>query len=294
MNSRETNRNICETLQAIVPQLGEAERKEYFNLHYWRYAETLKECAGWFGARVLDIGITPGHMAMVLRRFGCEVFGITDHEGQAQGRYGQDSDLTGRWAREKITVRCALVDKEPLPFPDSCFDGVLFTEVLEHLLYDPKMLVHEIHRVLKPGGGVVVSTPNVVRIENRLKALLGRNTYPRVEDFYYAADLYKRHNREYTLRELVDLFVPPFVLKEGRYIMLWEFAVPISTKGKVYDLREFAEITGQEQVSGEAWAGVSFRTVAAKSLLRLCKRLYPPFRSGLLASFVSPVRAGRE
>src|SRR6267378_813656 len=109
-------------LEAIVPRLSDAERKEYFNLHYWRYAETLTEMVPWSGKRVLDIGIIPGHMAMALRYLGCDVSGVTDDRLQ---------EMNGRWAAEKIAVRRAIVDREPLPFPDDYFDGVLFTEVLE-------------------------------------------------------------------------------------------------------------------------------------------------------------------
>ena len=262
-------------LEAIIPRLSEAERKEYFNLHYWRYAETLTEMLSWSGKRVLDIGIIPGHMAMALRHLGCDVSGVTD-----------DRPLKGmndRWAAEKIAVSRAIVDKEPLPFPDDYFDGVLFTEVLEHLLYDPRKLVDEIYRVLRTKGELVVSTPNVLRVENRIKVLLGRNIYPQHEYFYFS-DLYQRHNREYTMQELIDLFRPRFLTKKIRYIMLTEFAVPVSENGKVFDIREYAEVEkGRTNRNGSPW----HLKETAKLFLRLPKFLYPPFRSGLLASFVS-------
>jgi SAM-dependent methyltransferase len=260
-------------LEAIVPRLGEAERKEYFNLHYWRYAETLREMVPWSGKRVLDIGIIPGHMAMALRHLGCDVCGVTDAR----------LDMSGRWAAEKIAVSGAIVDREPLPFPDDSFDGVLFTEVLEHLLYDPRKLVDEIYRVLRPKGELVVSTPNVLRIENKIKVLLGWNIYPRHENFYFS-DLYRRHNREYTMQELIDLFRPRFSTKKVRYIMMTDFAVPVSDNGKVFDIHEYAEV-GKPHGNGNGSRPNLKET--AKLLLRLPKFLYPPFRSGLLVSFVS-------
>jgi SAM-dependent methyltransferase len=278
------NRIARSALEAIVPRLGEAERKEYFNLHYWRYAETLREMVPWSGKRVLDIGIIPGHIAMALRHLGCDVSGVTDD------RLLQE--MNGRWAAEKIAVSRAIVDREPLPFPDDYFDGVLFTEVLEHLLYDPRKLVDEIYRVLRPKGELVVSTPNVLRIENRIKVLLGRNIYPRHE-YSYFSDLYRRHNREYTMQELIDLFQPRFLRKKSRYIMLFEFAVPVSDNGKVFDIHEYAEV-GKPR--GNRNGSRSSLKEAARLFLRLPKFLYPPFRSGLLASFVSSknVPQGRE
>jgi SAM-dependent methyltransferase len=269
-------------LQAIVPRLGEAERKEYFNLHYWRYAETLREMVPWSGKRVLDIGIIPGHMAMALKGLGCDVCGVTDAR----------LDMSDRWAAEKITVSRAVVDREPLPYPDDSFDGVVFTEVLEHLLYDPKNLVKEIYRVLRPKGELVVSTPNVLRVENRIKIILGRNVYPPHEYFYFS-DLYRRHNREYTMQELINLFKPHFSTKKIRYIMMTDFAVPVSDNGKVFDIHEYAEVVKPQRHRNGSRS--NFKETA-KLFLRLPKFLYPPFRSGLLASFVSSKSAqqGRE
>ncbi|UCH09340.1 MAG: class I SAM-dependent methyltransferase [Fidelibacterota bacterium] len=52
-----------------------------------------------------------------------------------------------------------LYDGERLPFPDRCFDAVLSFEVLEHVSSETGTL-QELHRVLKPGGDLVLSVPN--------------------------------------------------------------------------------------------------------------------------------------
>lgn len=55
--------------------------------------------------------------------------------------------------------RTALIcDAHDLPFPDGCFDGVVITAVLEHVL-DPQRCVAEIHRVLAMDGIVYAETP---------------------------------------------------------------------------------------------------------------------------------------
>src|SRR3989344_108061 len=46
-----------------------------------------------------------------------------------------------------------------LPFGSQSFDLVWCTEVIEHL-YKPKYLLDEVERVLKPGGMVILTTPN--------------------------------------------------------------------------------------------------------------------------------------
>ncbi len=56
-----------------------------------------------------------------------------------------------------IKVYCA--NSEVLPFPDSYFDKIVLTEVLEHVM-SPTNTIREISRVLKPGGTLYLSTPS--------------------------------------------------------------------------------------------------------------------------------------
>lgn len=60
-----------------------------------------------------------------------------------------------------------------LPFKDNFFDFIFAGEVIEHI-FDTKAFLNEIHRVLKPGGYVVITTPNLARIDDRLKLLFGK------------------------------------------------------------------------------------------------------------------------
>jgi len=57
-----------------------------------------------------------------------------------------------------------------LPYPGCHFDLVTFTEVAEHL-ENYHAIVREIHRVLKPGGVVVITTPNVLNMKSRMRFL---------------------------------------------------------------------------------------------------------------------------
>ncbi|MDT7889012.1 MAG: methyltransferase domain-containing protein [Desulfurococcales archaeon] len=68
------------------------------------------------------------------------------------------------------------VAREPLPFPNNYFDVVVMVEVVEHL-YDPDYAISEVRRVLKPGGFIVISTPNLAWWVNRLVLLLGFQPY---------------------------------------------------------------------------------------------------------------------
>ena len=61
----------------------------------------------------------------------------------------------------------AQVDMEkPLPFTDAQFDAILCAEGIEHV-FNPSQLFNELARVLKPGGILIITTPNVQNIYSR-------------------------------------------------------------------------------------------------------------------------------
>lgn len=61
--------------------------------------------------------------------------------------------------RQKCETINVVGDTLQLPFSKGTFDIVISTEVIEHTI-DPKKAINEIYRVLKPGGTVVLTTPN--------------------------------------------------------------------------------------------------------------------------------------
>lgn len=60
-----------------------------------------------------------------------------------------------------------------LPYPDATFDRALCLDVLEHLSFEdqPRALA-ELHRVLRPGGELLVSVPNLAHLQSRVHFLL--------------------------------------------------------------------------------------------------------------------------
>ena len=60
-----------------------------------------------------------------------------------------------------------------LPFPDASFDRALCLDVLEHLAFEdqPRALA-ELFRVLRPGGELLVSVPNLAHLQSRIQFLL--------------------------------------------------------------------------------------------------------------------------
>jgi ubiquinone/menaquinone biosynthesis C-methylase UbiE len=64
---------------------------------------------------------------------------------------------------------------ESLPYSDRSFDFVTCVEGLEHI-ENPQQAIREFRRVLKPGGSLIVSVPNILNIEERLKWLFSGYT----------------------------------------------------------------------------------------------------------------------
>lgn len=95
--------------------------------------------------QVVELGAGDGTLAARLVRHGFEVRAV-DRQTQNFLPAGIEldvADLNG-----------------PLPYADGSFDGAVSTEVIEHL-ENPWAFLRELHRVVRPGGFVVLSSPNV-------------------------------------------------------------------------------------------------------------------------------------
>lgn len=77
----------------------------------------------------------------------------------------------------------------PLPFRDASLDGVTLIEVIEHIVR-AESLVEEMARVVRPGGWLVLTTPNVVHLTYRWRALTGHA--PKQEGYHYRFFTQKR------------------------------------------------------------------------------------------------------
>ena len=112
------------------------------------------------GRRVLDLGCRDGALTRAYTE-GNDVVGV-------------DADRKALAAASELGIETHWADlDEPLPFDEAGFDVVVAGELLEHLR-DPRRLVAEAGRVLRPGGTFVASVPNAYRLKNRLRFLAGR------------------------------------------------------------------------------------------------------------------------
>ncbi len=97
-------------------------------------------------------------------------------------------------------------EKDRFPYPDAYFATVLCCELIEHLPSDPMFLMSEVNRVLRPGGHLVLTTPNIAS----LRAISGilQGYHPGFFPAYILPNFSEsdpRHAREYAPREVQQL-----------------------------------------------------------------------------------------
>ncbi|NMN94445.1 class I SAM-dependent methyltransferase [Antrihabitans stalactiti] len=161
------------TGERTVP--GIAEENYWFRRHEVVYRDLLGRCAG---AAVLEAGSGEGYGANMIADVASSVIGL-------------DYDVS---AVEHVRARYPRVDMRhgnlaELPLPDASVDVVVNFQVIEHL-WDQPQFIRECLRVLKPGGRLLISTPN------RITFSPGRDT-----------PLNPFHTRELNAAELTELLV---------------------------------------------------------------------------------------
>jgi 2-polyprenyl-3-methyl-5-hydroxy-6-metoxy-1,4-benzoquinol methylase len=112
------------------------------------------------GRRVLDLG--------------CRYGALTEFYAEGNEVVGVDIDREAlEFAEQRLGIQALWADlDDPLAFMDASFDVVVIGELLEHVR-EPQRLIDQAHRVLRPGGTLVGSTPNGFRLKNRLRFLAG-------------------------------------------------------------------------------------------------------------------------
>lgn len=198
-----TESSLREFVTSIQVEDGpETELKNYANDDFKRFLYTLGLVPEESNLRILELGANPYFTTTLIRKFRQAELHLANFFGAGKEAEG-NQNVTIHQTGEVINYRFKHfnVEADVFPYADNMFDVVLFCEILEHLLNDPVQALAEIRRVLKPGGTLIVTTPNVARLENVSKIISGKNIY----DPYSGYGPYGRHNREYTQEDLFGL-----------------------------------------------------------------------------------------
>ena len=169
--------------------------KAYGTNDFKRFVYTWGLAKG-INGKCLELGGNPYFTTMLLKEFTNLDISLANYFGyKNNGEFTQTVSyrkLDKSKKNEDLKFQHFNVEKDPFPYENDKFDLVIFAEIIEHLLNDPCSVFREIKRVLKPGGILILTTPNVARLENVARLIAGANIY----DPYSGYGAYGRHNRE--------------------------------------------------------------------------------------------------
>ncbi len=211
MRSREEIEEIVTELEVEQPGLY----TPYVATHRARYVEAalfvqdlkpdrileLGASWPWFFTRLLTKLFPSAEIVLSENRYPLD-FSVAGHPAERLRRVVSTDDVTG--SRE-YRMRNFNVEAEEWPFGDETFDLIICMELLEHLLLNPHWVFRESHRLLREGGILMLTTPNVASVEGVQRMINGYAPYS--YGVYSPHGPYGRHNREFGPLEVDKLGV---------------------------------------------------------------------------------------
>lgn len=201
-----------ETIKSEIFQLGQTNEIEYFRFHQRRYerfelflTSEFSMNSGTKKLKALDIGSHYLHSSMILSGKGFEVDGM---------------DVSVFWNMDFVKARAEkfginqIVENDLSSMPEfqdvrEKYDLIVFTEIFEHITFNPIQLWKTIHQILKPGGKIYISTPNSLALANwarNFKNLITLHSVGITVDDIISKVTYGHHWKEYSAQEIKSYF----------------------------------------------------------------------------------------
>lgn len=148
---------------------------------------------------LLDVGAYFGNTSLMCRRLGLEVDAL-----DAYGDYGQALEPSRRLL---AGAGVRLLDFDAAGFnldhlASGSYGVVLCLGVIEHVPHTPRPLLEGIVRVLRPGGVLILDTPNIAYLYHRRRLQRGESIMAPIATQFDSAIPFEGHHREYTGEEL--------------------------------------------------------------------------------------------
>ena len=196
-------------LLLALRRFGETD-EGYAAHHFTRFSATLTEvCSTWRhaqGGQVLDVGAHWLHQSLLWVDAGFKVTAV-----DLPATFGLPAVRDAAAAHGVRLISCEDLEgaAELGAIPDSSIRVVLFTEILEHITFNPVRFWTEIYRVLEPGGRIVITTPNFYWVDGRfwdfarLRSGFGGGISV---DEILLTPTYGHHWKEFSRREIIKYF----------------------------------------------------------------------------------------
>jgi 2-polyprenyl-3-methyl-5-hydroxy-6-metoxy-1,4-benzoquinol methylase len=268
--SSNTRPNVEEALEWFARH--GATDHHYLRAHFPRFARTYQ-----FGgeglpprSEVLDIGCHWLHQAWFFARAGHKV---TCADAPNTLRLPSVQSAAAEYGIDLVSYTRIDLGQGLADLPDDAFDLVVFAEIIEHLAFNPLVFWKQVYRVLRPGGRIIVTTPNSLyyrSVFERLQALVQGARYGVQVDEILQVGTYGHHWKEFSLAELRRYFA----------LMSEDFAV------ERHAIETFGRSVADERAEAAALARAGARAVPAIDMPAVFAELeaagHEPFGSQML------------
>jgi 2-polyprenyl-3-methyl-5-hydroxy-6-metoxy-1,4-benzoquinol methylase len=148
---------------------------------------------------VLEVGAWLGSFSLALGRLGYDVVACDRYSS-----YGDAFDSNIELMRaDGIRVVSTTRENELDQIAElGRFDIVVAAAVIEHIPHTPRRFLETLYRAVRPGGLLVLDTPNVARYWNRRALERGETIFQPIEAQFLSEPPWEGHHREYTAGEL--------------------------------------------------------------------------------------------
>ena len=171
---------------------------QYLETHYerlrWDFAFFMENKKEFFDNKILEVGSAPFILTTALKEAGFKIVGSDISPNRLD-------DVINKF---QIEVVPSDFEVERIPFEDGAFDIILFNEVFEHLRINLIFTMKEMHRLLKPNGKLILSTPNLYSLKTVYRLLTTGTSGPDIYKHYSKLDTlgHMGHVRLYTPKEV--------------------------------------------------------------------------------------------
>jgi 2-polyprenyl-6-hydroxyphenyl methylase/3-demethylubiquinone-9 3-methyltransferase len=186
---------------------GSQKDLAYFREHASRFERAAQRVTELVpkGSRILDIGSHYLHLSTILRSLGYKVVGMD------VPAFASDALVRSRARSHGVEnhVVLRMEDGNFLPAECASFDAVIFTEIMEHITFNPSIFWRRVYDILKIKGVIYITTPNSLTPWKVLHEIKGMATLRGVgisplEIFQTVT--YGHHWKEYSADEMYEYF----------------------------------------------------------------------------------------
>ncbi|MFK7958439.1 MAG: class I SAM-dependent methyltransferase [Lysobacterales bacterium] len=197
------------TQQNLIDALEGETDLAYLTEHFPRFLKTYELCAQrwhWQQAKVLDVGAHWLHQSVLLSALTQHITALDRPETlRCEG-------VVQTARRHRITlmeIDDLAQPRELAQLDENSLDVIVFSEILEHLTFNPLPMWKAFYRVLRPGGRIILTTPNhygsAALLRNMSRWVTGGGSGISVEHIL-AMPTSRPHWKEYSISELRQYF----------------------------------------------------------------------------------------